>query len=302
MRNILLAVPLAWLLGGPAGATPPERRIAVVLDDAEAEVRPELATIARSFRARPDASFVRLAPRLLADPIVRGRVLADLETRDLVVAVGDDAAEFAAREVAEVPVYFVDVSVIRGDRLASPGVSGMFSYNVDALLDGVKRLKLDRVGLAYTPGYEPVADWVRRGAAARGLALTETRIADVAQVAPAVRGLLRGARAIWLVGDPLLARGAGFEFLRERALSTGVAIIAPEPASVRRGALLAFEGPADPLTREAGATVDALLRGEADPRGRLRPAPAGGALLLNGALADKWKLLVPRGEPWRSIR
>lgn len=302
MKLAILAVLLAAIPAVPSRAAARARGVAVVMDGPEAAERPDLEKIARTLRGRPGASYYELAPDALADPIVRGRLLADLEARDLVVAVGDAAAEFAARELSDVPVYFVDVRLIRGERLASAGVSGTFSYNVESLLDAVSRLKLGRLGLAYTPGYEPVAGWIRAGAAARGLAFTESVIEDPREVAPAVRGLLESARTIWVLGDPLLARGAGFEFLRERALSRRVAIIMPGPWGVAHGALLAFEGDADPIARQAAAAVDAALSGRTDARERLRPAPPRGALLINGALAEKWGIVLPGGLPWRVLR
>lgn len=298
-----LAVALALLSVTASAVERGRGEIAVVVDKAEAAQRPELGGIADALRARRGAALVALTPAGMDDPIARGRMLADLERRDLVVAVGDDAAEFATREVAETPVYFVAVAVLQGDRLAAPSVGGIFSYNVNALLDAARRLDLGRLGLAYTPGYEPVAEWVRRGAAARGLPLSEARIAGSADIVPAVRALLKGTRAIWVVGDPLLVRGAGFDYLRRNALSRGVAIIAPDGLSVRRGALLAFEAPPGPLAREALDAVDEILSASPARRhGRLAPAPPQGTVLVNAALAERWRLAVPRGPSWRLLR
>lgn len=302
MKQAILAGLLAALAAATSLAAPRARGVAVVMDSAEAAARPEMETITRTLRSRPDASYYELAPGVRADPIGRGRLLAELEARELVVAVGDDAAEFATRELTDVPVHFVDVRLIRGERLEASSVSGCFAYNVESLLDAVSRLRLGRVGLAYTPGYEPVAGWIREGAAARGLAYSESVIGSPPELAPAVRALLESSRAIWVIGDPLLARGAGFEFLRERALSRRVAIITPEPWDVSRGALLAFTGDADPIARQAAASVDAALRGRIDARDRLQPAPARGSLLINGTLADKWGYELPRGRPWRILR
>lgn len=295
-----LALSLAATAGTPASAAAPPDGVAVVIDAAESEDRPELRTIAVTLRARPGTSFDALNDADLSDPILRGRLLARLETRRMVVAVGDAAAEFATRELSDVPVYFVDVRLIRGDRLVSELVSGTFSYSVADLLDAVMRLKRGGLGLAYTPGYEPVADWVRRGAAERGLALTERRIAGPRDVAPALRGLLDSSASIWVVGDPLLARGAGFEFLRQRALPRRVALVMPDAWSVRRGALLAFQGDAGPFARRAAAAIDAELRGA--PRPRLLPAPSRGKVLVNGALVEKWRIEVPTGGAWRLLR
>jgi len=131
--------------------------------------------------------------------------------------------------------------------------------------------------------------------------LIERRIGSLKELAPAVRGLLESSRSIWVVGDPALIRGAGFEFIRERTLSRGVPIVANGAWEVRQGAMLAFEPEASGLGTRAAEMLAALLDGKLGKADRLQPAPREGALLLNGALADKWKLAPPAGRPWRLL-
>lgn len=290
---------LLCLASASLAAEPAARKVTVVVDRAETAMLRKLTAVAHG---RAALSVHELESRESLDPIEKGKLVALLESRDLIVAVGDGATAFVTRELEDTPVYFVGAGLVRGEDLSSPLISGLFSYNIESLLDAVQGLWPGTLGLAYTPGYEPIAAWIRKGAAERGLPLSERRVARLAELAPAVRDLLASSRAIWVVGDPMLVRGAGFEFLRERTLSRGVPIIANGPWEVRQGALLAFEPEAGGMSSRAAAMLDSILDGRLAAEERLQPAPREGALLLNAALADKWKILPPAGRPWRLLR
>jgi ABC-type uncharacterized transport system substrate-binding protein len=272
-----------------------------VIDTGDRAERGLFDALAAAYRSRASVSLRVLDEAAIANPIAKGKLLADLENNDLVVAVGDGATEFAVRELEDVPVYFVDATIVAGSRLASSSVAGLFSYSIDGLLDAVKALRLGAVGVAYTPGYEPVAEWIRIGAASRGLEIVEKKISAPKDIAPAVRGLLERTRAIWVVGDPLLMRGAGFEFIRERTLSLNVPVIGGGEVDVRRGSLLGYRAVLADQAAAAEKAIDRLLRrGLAEPR--LNPAPPGGTLLLNATLAGKWKI-EPTGDlRWNKLR
>lgn len=301
MRSARLALLCAFLAPAAARAEAPDR-VAFVVADSERAGRAIFEKVSRALGPEAEVSRYRLHEDQLSDPIKKGRLLAELANRDLVVAVGDEATDFAARELAEdVPLYFVGAAVVEGRRLQSRAVTGVLSYNVDVLLDAVKSLGLGPVGLAYTPGYEPVVEWIRRGAAERRILLTEKRVDGLKDLAPAIRGLASRSRALWVLGDPMLVRGAGFEFVAERALSTDEAIIGVDEWGVRRGVFLAYEPSTDALSAAARAGIARALKGGAAAL-RLEQAPAGGTVLLNGPLAQKWKLGAGEGGRWRMIR
>lgn len=299
MRIHALALLLPCLAPASYAAEPAPRKVTIVVDRAEAAMLRKLTAVAHG---RAVLSVHQLEAGESLDPIEKGRLVSLLESRDLIVAVGDGATAFVIRELEDTPVYFVGAGLVRGEDLSSPRVSGLFSYNVESLLDAVQGLWPGTLGLAYTPGYEPVAAWIRKGAAERGLSLSERRIASLKELAPAVRGLLERSRAIWVVGDPMLVRGAGFEFLRERTLSRGVPIIANGPSEVRQGAMLAFEAAPGALAAQAAEMFDSLLGGGLGTAERFQPAPREGTLALNEALAAKWKILPPEGRQWRLLR
>lgn len=301
MRLSLLAALLLW---APAlrAAAGPARTMAVIVDSDDAAERDLYQSLVRAYRSRERVLSYELKDLQRSDPIAKGKLLSSLQTCDLVVTVGNGATEFAVRELEDVPVYFVDATVVPGRSLEAPSVSGRFGYSVEDLLDGVRSLRLGEIGIAFTPGYEPVAEWVRAGAAARGLKAVERRIGSPKELAPAVRSLLDRARVIWLVGDPLLVRGAGFEFIEENALSGAVPVVGSGRWTVSHGALLGSSP--NPADQEAAAvrTIDSLLRERSPGGARLTPAPRGGVILINDALAARWKLSVPDGPHWRRIR
>lgn len=303
----LLAASAAVRAPAAAAPLPREQRLAVVLEAGDERQRPVLERIRKTvagMRGPPALSVHEFRREELADPIVKGRLLAALAGGDFLVALGDGAAELVTGELEDVPLYFAGVSLLGGERLA-PTVSGTFSYNVDRLLDAAQSLWSGRIGLAYTPGYEPFADWVRRGAAARGLQVRERVIATPKDLAPAVRDLLEHSALLWLAGDPLLARGAGFQFVAEQALSREVPVIAAGGWEVRHGALLAFASDPEALAAEAAAEVEARLRSGRVPApkaARLRQGPARGVLLFSEPMASKWKVKPPPELPWRMVR
>lgn len=271
-----------------------------MLDAADPGERGLFERLARNYASRASVSMYELDASRMTDPIAKGKVLAELEARDLVVAVGDGATEFTARELEDVPVYFVDATMVDGRRLQSASVTGLFSYSVDALLDAAKALRLSNIGLVFTPGYEPVASWIRGGAVLRGMNVVEKRIDAPRELPPAVRGLLDKARAVWVVGDPLLARGAGYDLIREQTLSAGVPMIMNGEWGVRRGALLGHRSDPDDQAAAAGHRIDEALRG-AEPPQRLHPAPRGGETLYNSVLFRKWRLEPPAGARWTPL-
>jgi ABC-type uncharacterized transport system substrate-binding protein len=301
MKSWLLAALLVCLPALQA-AEEPARRIAVMVDEGDRAERDLYLGLVHVYKPRERLLTYELRDVQRNDPIAKGRLLAALQTCDLVVAVGNGATEFAVHELEDVPVYFVDATVVPGRSLEAASVSGLFGYSVEDLLDAVKLLHLGRLGLAYTPGYEPLADLVRQGADARGVPVVARKISSSKELAPAVRALLDRARVIWLAGDPLLMRGAGFEFIQENALSAAIPLVGGGPWSVSHGALLGSAPNEAQQEAEAVRTIDSILERRPGTGPRLKPAARGGVILLNASLAAKWKLRAPEGARWRRVR
>jgi ABC-type uncharacterized transport system substrate-binding protein len=301
MKPTLLAA-LLFLLPSLLAAAESPRRLAVVFDAGDPSERDLFLDLAQEYRSREAVFPYELRDDERTDPIAKGKLLSKLATCDLVVAIGNAATDFAVTEVEEVPVYFVDATVVPGRSLQSPSVAGLFGFSVEDLLDAAKTLRLDAVGLAYTPGYEPVAEWIRAGAAARGLAFVSRRIALPKELPSDVRDLGEKSKAIWLVGDPLLVRGAGFDFIQDFSLSERFPIIGPGRWAVLRGALLGSAPDHAAQKAVAVRAIDSILKDRRLPAPRLQAAARGGMILINAPLASKWDVKAPEGPRWRWLR
>ncbi|MBI3553346.1 MAG: hypothetical protein HY077_12700 [Elusimicrobia bacterium] len=278
------------LLAAAAPSLGAERRITVVVDAQDALKAPVLARLRKAFQGSPLPTIHQFDRSEMSDAIQRGRLLAALQNSDLLVAIGDSATELVLRELEDVSVYFVGGSLIEGGRLASASLAGILSYNVEELLDAAKNLWSGKLGLAYTPGYEAIAASIRSGARTRGFTVMEKKILTLKDIPPAVRELLDQSQIIWIVGDPLLCRGAGFQFLTERALSKQVPIIAAGPWEVSHGAFLAIEPPPDAIASSASDDIKMISGGQDRPETqRIRMAPPGGKIVYNGPLAGTGK-------------
>lgn len=299
-RSILVV--LAVLQSIPVAAQPQGREVAIVVGQADAAKRPIIDKISASLQGQGTVAVYVLDPINIADPIEKGKLVASLQARSLVVAVGDEATGFVFRELEDTRVYFVGAGLVSGEWLKSKFSAGIFSYNIDAFLGAVKDLWPGAIGLVYTPGYEPVAAWIRQGASARGIVLREKKIDSIKEFTPAIRELLDGSRTIWVLGDPLLVRGAGFEFLSERALSRKIPVIAPGLWEIQHGAFLGFDPAADALASRASEAIGSVLSGTSGGAPRFEPAPGDGTLLINETLADRWKVAPPSGQRWRLVR
>lgn len=301
MRSLPIAA--ALFLATAVQGLGAERRIMVVVEAQDGMKEAVLARLRESFQASPLFAVREFTISEMSDPIRKGRLLAALQNNDLLVAVGDPATELVLGELEDVPVYFVGGSLVEGDKLASSMVAGMLSYNVDGLLDAARSLWSGKLGLAYTPGYGTIAASIRSGAKTRGFSVVEKKISARQEIPPAMRELMDQAQVVWIVGDPLLARGAGFQFLAERSLSRQMPIVASGAWEVRRGAFLSMEPPLDAMASEAVEAIRSFSEGRNQSEAaRIRMAPAGGKILYNGPLAEKWKIRLPAATQWRMLR
>jgi len=289
----------ALLLAARWSAAAPPASVAVVVDavPAAASFRTAVAALPGNGRV----TVVAMDAGVEADPIARGRLLARLARADLIVPVGERATGFVLAEREDVPVFFVGAaSLVPGGALADPGVSGILPYNVAQSLAAVRALGLSPLALAYTPGYERIAGLVESGAQALGVAVIRRPIRARREMGPAVRDLMARARVVWVLGDPLLTREAGFAFLVEQSIAARVPVIAPGRFEVERGALLATEPAVDALAGQAVERLQAILAGGTAPDGaRIREAGDGAHVLYNRALVARWNFTP--GPGWRGV-
>lgn len=239
----------------------------------------------------------RFDPRELSDPIANGRLLARLQASEGVVAVGFDAASWAARELEGVKVHFAGgVTRVAGHALAARGWTGELPYAAGPLLDFAKAEGWKLLGVLHTPGYEAVLPELRREAAERGLRLS-VRSAPSRKDIPAAAGeLAADCDALWLLGDPVLTRGPGFAFLVELSLSRRLPLVAPEPDLVGEGAYVAWEADWGAVTVEAAKVARASRAAAGWPRVRLALGGGPGSLRVNEVLRRRWAAGRPGGS------
>lgn len=253
------------------------------------EARPELSMSAVGLAEGDGVLLRRFSPRELNDPIVSGRLQARLQVSDGVVVVGYDAAAWAARELEGVRLHFAGgVSRVSGAALSARGWSGELASGGAPMLDLARAEGWKKVGLLYTAGFEGVLPALRRAAAARGVGFEARPVAGRQAIPAVAQALAETCDALWVIGDPILTTGAGFDYLVELSLSRRLPLLAPESAMVDAGAYAAWE-PDWPQVAAAAAKL-ALGAGRAAGWPEAGVALGGGAgrLRVNEVLKRRW--------------
>lgn len=276
----------------------------VVVADAGFDSTRVVSAIREASGSRSDVNVLVLPDEDPINPIAKGRLLAGLQRADLVVPIADRATAFVLKERESVPVYFVGAaSLVNGSAVTAPEVSGILSYNIGESLTTIRSMGWSPLGIAATPGFAAIADAIEQQAGLKGIATIRRTIEDRSAVGPTVRTLIKSARVVWIVGDPLLTRGAGFEFLIEQSLAAKVPVVAPARWEATRGALIGTEPSWEAIATVAGAGVRAFLTSGPRADGeKLASAPPGGTFFFNRTLAEKWNLAVPSGSTWKPVR
>lgn len=279
---------------GPAAAAPPAM---LVIEQQDARARKLAALIAQRLEGQVSLRQVEYSEPEMGDPIYKGRLVARLESAAIVIGVGDDASRFVTREVENGRLYFVS-ALARGTALSEPRVSGVFTYSIDDLLGALPSGWKSDLGLLYTPGYEPIVAQIRARSRQLGARLQERRVSRAGEIPQAARALMASSRAVWVLGDPVLSRGAGFEYLVEQSLAQAVPLIGAGEAQVAQGAALCSRASDAALAAKASRGIAALLSGQS--RQRFDDSDAGGAIVYNRSLSARFKL-SPRGAAWSPL-
>lgn len=261
-RGLLVAVFLA--LAPPAAAV----KVCVVVSTSQAA--------AAAARAGKDVLVLAFDRARLRDPIEKGRFLAALQASDRVIASADArSCGWLGREVEGVAVHCVT------------------PYDARKILDFARAAGWRRIAVVHMTGQEKVYARLRILARQRGVALDPVRLEATRDLAKALPRVLEAAKAVWVLGDPLLTEGAALDYLVETALARRLPLIAPHPGLIARGAFLAVEF--DPAA-EALYAVDAANRAAAgEPTAAALTTAPGGRLVFNRVLARRWGVRVPGG-------
>jgi len=229
---------LAVALGLAAASSPAGAGTVVVLRSRALGVYDSLAA---GFRASYRGSVADLVLGEADDPALGSRIAA--LHPDVVVAVGLRAALFTRDQLARTPLVFCAVQQPERRGLQGVWVTGV-SGDVppETELAALKTAAPDvrRVVLFYGRGSgAPFARAARAAAASLELELIEVPLADLSELAGAVRGATEGADALWLPPDPVVAAPEAFHFLLKLSLDRRIPLLTFSDALVRAGALAA---------------------------------------------------------------
>lgn len=262
-RHLTAAAFLA--LAPPAGAA----RIAMVVLDRE-QAR------AAAARADPGVSVLAFDEVRTGDPIEKGRFLAAVQAADRVItATGGKACGWLARETDGVPIHCV------------------VQYDARQVLDFARTAGWKRIAVVHMEGYEKVFARMRLHARERGIALEPVRVERIRELPGAVPRALKITRAVWILGDPLLTEGPGFDYLLEASLARRLPLICPGTDSVARGAFLGAGSDAADMVKHTVEVANAAAGGAAPDDSDVEVR--GGTLAFNRVLARRWSVRVPGG-------
>ncbi len=299
MRRTALALWGAFLPLLPALSLG-EPRVAVIVEAGSLPDEELARALLKRLHGVSSPRSLRIGLEDASDPILKGKLLASAQASDLTVLVGDGPVEVLAREMENLAAYFIGVSAARGKLLSQSRTFWLMSYSEEDALDAAGGRLRKGLGLLYTGGYEPAAALIGEAARKRSIPVSGRKIESREEIVPAVRSLLRDSAALWVLGDPLLARGAGFEYAVERSLSQGVPLIGAGAWEVSRGALLCSRADPERLAEKAFQSILKLLAsGDSAPLPRFETAPPGGTILYHRALSRRFGVDVHRPR-WRA--
>lgn len=299
MKNLLtvLAIAVGLALPTAAAAAP---AVAILVDGADGDSQALGRLLANDLKKEHvDFQWLDYAAEKRGDPIYKGKLLASLAAAPLVVSVGDEATSLALDELEDTPIYFMGTSLAPGAEMSGTEVSGLFSYSAQDVLAAIPAKWKRSLGLLYSPGYEPVVGRIRTLAKVSGVNLLERKVARPEDIPQAARDLFGHSQAVWVLGDPMLSRGAGFSFLVEGSLAQGVPVIGSGPWEVKHGAVFCSRATNESLAQEASTSIASLVE-TGKRESRIDSAPNEGTILYHPGMAKRFHL-SPMAPAWQAL-
>ncbi|MBI3450256.1 MAG: hypothetical protein HY049_15245 [Acidobacteria bacterium] len=216
---------------------------------------------------------------------------------DLVVALGDRAAQAAAERLPGLTVVFgLCVRPPQPPSPASPAMTGvLLDVAADRQLAAFRSAipGLARIGVIYDPSRS--TDQVTRIASATqeaGIDLYTQRVATARDVPSAFRRVAEAIDALWLIPDETALSRASFDYILLESLKRRLPVLVFNEPMVRAGGLMTLA--AD--NREAGRQIGDLAGRVLRAHGRNLPpieAPAAASLAINLRSARILGLTIP---------
>lgn len=276
-------------MAGAALAAPFLPAVALAEVELLIEFRPGFSPLSLGLAEGDGVRLRRFSPGELSDPIASGRIQSRLMLAEGVVAVGLEAGLWAARELEGVHIHFSGgVSRVSGAALKARGWTGELAVGASAFLDFATTQRWKRIGVLYTPGFEGVLPAIRAAGSARGLAVEAREVAVRQDIPAAAQSMARESDAIWLLGDPVLTTGPGFDYLIGLSLSRRIPLLVPETDLIKAGGYAAWEPDWEIVASSAAALGKRVRGGLGWPQARVALGGEAGRLVINEVLRRRW--------------
>ncbi len=283
--RILAAVFLCLLTPRLAAAEP---SVAVRMGTEVAPYITALEGFKEACRCRPEGDGIEKENPATSQVLFRSRSRAGL-------VIGPSSSPGGALDGLPT-IHIMVVGVPAGDE--SVPVTG-----VSMVVDPEKQVRIlkavvpgvTEVGMLHTGASGPMAADMAEAAAALSVRVVAVEIAGAEDVRPAVDRLLSHTDAFWLIPDPAVASPEVSRYILTRALEEKVPVLAFSEKFLSAGALLAVEGDAFAMGRQAGRMAAAYMNPDL-------PDPPNGLVYadtpvhrINPAVAEK--LGIPLDNP-----
>jgi putative ABC transport system substrate-binding protein len=211
---------------------------------------------------------------------------------DLVVAVGDLAAQMVKRHLPDVPMVYCDSASAATLELAPGKTFGVYhepdpAEQLNTLIGLFPEKK--RVGLIYGSEFARFdALALQRAAKERGVTLTTVPLGSIKEVPEKLRSLIPVVDLLWVFTDPSVLSTHSIQFIVIQSITAGIPVFCGDNALAHSGATAAFVPDMADAGIKAGREANAALSGKA-PAGQTLVYPKG-KLILNQRTATMLKI------------
>ena len=205
---------------------------------------------------------------------------------NLVVVIGNAAAQLAKRYLPGVPTVYCAARRPELYGLSGPNVFGVFSepdpkQQLESLQNAFPAAK--SIGLIYSPKYsQGHVDQVKK-LLGPGRELKAMPVDSIKDVPGALRTVLEQVQVLWLIGDPMVITSDSFPYIVLSALQKGVPLFGSDEAMAHGGAAVSLiPDPAD-VGKQAARLAQGLLASK---------PPASSLAYAQGQVAVNKKILT----------
>lgn len=192
----------------------------------------------------------------------------NLDSFDLIYAIGTEAVKVASEKVSNKPIVFSMVLNPVKNKLLKSNVTGVaIDVPVKQSLETIKAIvpNAKTMGIIYDPNYsQSIADEAKNTAGNYGLSIVTASVASSPDVAKAIKDMVGKINVFWLILDPTVATKDTIPFIMNQCQQGRVAVFVYASFLVKVGALAALVLDYEDIGRQSGAMAgDILAKGGA---------------------------------------